>query len=217
MDATATPHPHSAAPQSITPAEALQRLVDGNNRWATDTLLRPDQTATRRRDLTGGQSPFAVIFSCIDSRVPPEIVFDQGLGDLFVLRTAAHTLDELIEASVEYGPVELGTPLIVVMGHQNCGAVTAAVNAIENGVSLPAHLPDIVDAVTPAYVHASDSDTSATIDATVRRHTHLTAESLRNDESLKALCEKGRLDIVEAYYGLADGAIEWSPRPEADA
>ena len=195
---------------AATPAEALQRLVDGNNRWVSDTLLRPDQTAARRKDLTGGQSPFAVIFSCIDSRVPPEIVFDQGLGDLFVLRTAAHTLDELIEASVEYGPVELGTPLIVVMGHQSCGAVTAAVEAIEHGTSLPAHLPDIVDAVTPSYVR--DSDTPGTIDATVRRHIHLTAESLRNDESLKMLMDDGRLDIVEAYYSLADGAIEWHPR-----
>ena len=117
--------------ERLLPAQAWARLQAGNRHWASGTLEHPDQDAARRAVVADRQDPFATIVSCIDSRLPPETVFDQGIGDLFAVRTGAQTIDGLVTASVEYGPLENGTPLIVVMGHQRCGAVTAAVQAIQ--------------------------------------------------------------------------------------
>jgi carbonic anhydrase len=126
---------------------------------------------------------------------------------LFVVRTAAHTMDDLVEASIEYGPLELQTPLIVVMGHQKCGAVTAAVRAIESGVNPPAHLPEIVDAIRPAYTKGSDE--ADTIDKTIRTHTRLTAAALREDNAFSDLIAEGALLIRGAYYSLDTGVVSW--------
>jgi carbonic anhydrase len=134
-----------------TPEEALRRLIRGNRRFVAGEPAHPHQDVERRRELATGQDPFAQVFSCIDSRVPPEIVFDQGLGDLFVIRTAAQTLDGLIQGSVEYGPLVYDTPLVVVMGHQRCGAVVAAVESLEHGTDLGPHLNEVVAALEPAY------------------------------------------------------------------
>jgi carbonic anhydrase len=153
----------------VTPQEALRRLVRGNRRFAADGMRHPRQDADRRRDVASKQDPFAQIFSCIDSRVPPEIVFDQGLGDLFVIRTGAQTLDDLVQGSVEYGPLEYGTPLIVVMGHQRCGAVVAAVDSLERGIDLGPHLDEIVTALEPAYNAAKASGASRSTGWSTRR------------------------------------------------
>ncbi len=136
-----------------TPQASLAVLKVGNRRWITGDLIERDSASRRRARTAGGQHPLAVVFTCIDSRVPPEHVFDQDLGDLFVVRTAGEALDALVAGSVEYGPAH-GTPLVMVMGHSGCRAITATVEAIEDGAVFPGNIPAVVAALTPAYHEA---------------------------------------------------------------
>lgn len=165
-----------------------------------------------------GQDPFATIVSCIDSRVPPETVFDQGIGDLFAVRTGAQTIDGLVTASIEFGPLESGTPLIVVMGHERCGAVTAAVHAIKTGTHLHGHMDAIVECVRPAYEQVTSehapaehapagTEEAALIDLVVRAQIERTVHSLAHDGPLQALVAVGTLGIVGAYYDLDTGIV----------
>jgi carbonic anhydrase len=215
--------------QQLSPAQAWARLETGNRHWAEGHLAHPDQDTARREQVAAGQDPFATIVSCIDSRVPPETVFDQGIGDLFAVRTGAHTIDGLVTASIEYGPLENGTPLIVVLGHKRCGAVTAAVHAIQAGAHLPGHLDAIVQRLRPAYHQVTgaapgegtgegegeaeaENGTAGTpdpalIDQVVRAQIRRTAHSLAHDGSLKALVATGALGIVGAYYDLDTGIV----------
>jgi carbonic anhydrase len=183
-------------------------------------LEHPAQDGRRREEVAARQDPFATIVSCIDSRLPPETVFDQGIGDLFAIRTGAQTIDGLVTASVEYGPLENGTPLIVVMGHQRCGAVTAAVQAIRAGESLPGHLDAIVSRLRPAFHKATgtgphneagafsdQTDMAALVDAVVRAQVERVVHSLAHDGPLAALVSAGSLGIVGAYYNLDTGVV----------
>jgi carbonic anhydrase len=159
--------------------------------------------------------------SCIDSRLPPETVFDQGVGDLFAVRTGAQTIDGLVTASVEYGPLENGTPLIVVMGHERCGAVTAAVHAIQSGAHLPGHLDAIVARLRPAFHKATgtgphneadafasaSADLADLIDQVIRAQVQHVVHSLAHDGPLASLVAAGTLAIVGAYYGLDTGIV----------
>ncbi|MDH6109847.1 carbonic anhydrase [Kitasatospora sp. MAP12-15] len=194
-------------------AEALRRLRDGNDNWVANRARHPDASLPRRQDLADGQAPFAVVFSCIDSRVPPELVFDQGLGDLLVVRTAAHTLDRLVTGSLEYGPAELATPLLVVLGHQRCGAVTAAVRAFEAGEPLPGHLADVAQDLRAPYeavaseVAASEAAPGGLVEAVVREQTRQVVEQLRADRLLAPLVGEGRLLVCGAYYSLDTGTV----------
>ncbi len=147
-----------------------------------------------------------MVVSCIDSRVPPEMVFDQGIGDLFVVRTAAPTVDDLVAGSVEYGPVEDATPLIVVLGHQRCGAVTAAVESIGHGHRLPSHLDVIVESIRPAYEQARAKGGDL-IDQTVRAQTLQTVATLTADPALSPRIDTGELGVVGAYYSLDSGQV----------
>lgn len=164
------------------------------------------------------QDPFATIVSCIDSRLPPETIFDQGIGDLFAVRTGAQTIDGLVTASIEYGPLENGTPLIVVLGHERCGAITAAVHAIQSGAHLPGHLDAIVQHLRPAYhkatgtthateAAATEADAAALIDQVVRAQILRTVFSLAHDGPLAGLVSRGDLGIVGAYYDLDNGLV----------
>jgi carbonic anhydrase len=190
----------------LSPAQAWAKLEDGNRHWAAGTLQHPDQDLDRRRRLAVRQDPFATIVSCIDSRLPPETVFDQGIGDLFAVRTGAQTIDGLITASIEYGPLENGTPLIVVMGHQRCGAITAAVQSIQSGDRLPGHLNLIVERLRPAYNRAG-SGPGDLIDRVVRAQIHRTVSALAHDGPLADLVKRGDLGIVGAYYDLESGLV----------
>src|SRR5437870_542082 len=134
----------------IDPEQALQRLRNGNRRYAAMKALRPHQTRARRTSLAKGQQPFAVVVSCADSRVPPEIIFDQGLGDLFVLRVAGNIVDDHSLGSIEYAVDHLAVRLIVVLGHQRCGAVKAAKETIAAKGEAPAHIQSLVTAIQPA-------------------------------------------------------------------
>ncbi|MFF3594502.1 carbonic anhydrase [Kitasatospora indigofera] len=194
------------------PADALARLKAGNADWVADRSAHPDASSTRRRDLATHQEPFAVVFSCIDSRVPPELVFDQGLGDLMVIRTAAHTHDGLVTGSLEYGPAELGAPLLVVLGHQRCGAVTAAVKSFRDGVRLPGHLADIARDLRAPYEEARRQDAAPEqlVEATIRAQTRQTVAGLRSDRLLCPLVAAGTLRVVGAYYSLDTGEVTFS-------
>ncbi|MFD0476062.1 carbonic anhydrase [Nonomuraea thailandensis] len=142
-----------------TPEAAYDRLMAGNGRWVSNELRHPDRDPTRRQLLATSQQPYGAVLSCIDSRVPPELVFDTGLGDLFVMRSGGAALGPVITGSVEYGPMTSGTPLIVVLGHQRCGAVSAAYQALRDGRSLPGNLQAITQALRPAYEQVAGSAT----------------------------------------------------------
>ncbi|MFC7303674.1 carbonic anhydrase [Streptomyces monticola] len=137
-----------AAPR--TAGRALARLRHGNARYAAGHSRHPHEGRGWRRSLARGQHPFAVVLGCIDSRVPPEHIFDQGLGDLLVIRSAGHALDEAVLGSVQYGVEELGVPLVVVLGHERCGAVSAAVRQVRTGAPVHGHLTRVVDEIAPA-------------------------------------------------------------------
>ncbi|MFB9465223.1 carbonic anhydrase [Streptomyces cinereospinus] len=183
-----------------TPAQAMRALEAGNLRWRTYRERHPDETPAVRQALTTSQHPFAVILSCVDSRVPPELVFDQGLGDLLTVRSAGEVLDEAVLGSVAYGVLELAIPLVMVLGHQSCGAVRAAVEAEQSGKRLPAHIQYLADEITPAIDHtkAGDARTDATVDANIRR----VRSRLAAEPDLAAQVASGRLAVVGARYEL---------------
>ncbi|MGW0843431.1 carbonic anhydrase [Streptomyces sp. NPDC002787] len=201
--AHASPSASSSAGTRTRPStadEALAELSKGNRRWRTFTERHPDEDATVRKALTTGQQPFALILGCIDSRVPPELVFDQGLGDLMTVRSAGEVLDQSVLGSVKYGVLELGIPLVVVLGHQSCGAVKAAVAVDESGEELPSGIQYIADEIAPAIDHrvTGDARVAATIDANVR----LVRRKLAADPDLAAKLKADKVAIVGARYDL---------------
>jgi carbonic anhydrase len=194
----------------ISPAEALKLLIDGNQRWVDGQLEHPHQSVARRNEVAKHQDPFAVVFSCIDSRVPPEIVFDRGVGDLFVIRTGAQAVDDLVVlGSVEFGPN--GYPsarLLLVLGHQGCGAITAAIESIQSGIPAPIHIRAVVDALRPAYDQAISQPGDDLVDKMVRAQVILTVQQLQNDSLLAPLVRSGELRVVGARYDLTTGRAE---------
>ncbi|WP_425245041.1 carbonic anhydrase [Streptomyces sp. NEAU-NA10] len=202
---TASP---SANTRPDSPSAAFARLMEGNRRWVDGKLQHPGQDPSRRKAVAEKQEPYGVILSCIDSRVPPELVFDTGLGDLFVLRTGGQVVAPVVTGSVEYGPLTSGTPLVVVLGHQRCGAVKAAYEAMRDGKELPGTLPSIAHALRPAYRATLRKQTDDPVDAMIRIHAEQTAEDLRANKALAPLIKKGELAVVSAYYSLDTGRVE---------
>ena len=200
---------------ALTGEQALQRLVDGNARFAADLATHPDQTKDRRVALTKGQTPFAIVLTCSDSRVAPEIFFDEGLGDLFVIRNAGNVLDDHVIGSMEYAVEHLHVPLIIVVGHEKCGAVSAAVA----GGEVPGHIRSVVEAIEPAMEQAKNLPGDA-VDKVVRANALWDAMTLNHVEPiLKEAVNSGKLMIVAARYELATGKIELlkPDHPLADA
>src|SRR5881398_3360632 len=158
---------HSDQP-TVAPAEAISRLKEGNRRYTGGNLQHPGQTTERRTELAKTQHPFAGIVSCSDSRVPPEIVFDQGLGDLFIVRVAGNVINDEGLGSIEYTVDHLATRLILVLGHQRCGAVDAARETIAAKGKAPGHIESLVQAIKPAVEATAKDDLDATIKANVK-------------------------------------------------
>ena len=180
-----------------------QKLIDGYSRFVSSQMIHPNSGDVKRTELAEGQHPFAVIVSCSDSRVPPELIFDQGLGDLFVIRTAGEVVDAIGEASIEYAVEHLGVKLIVVMGHQKCGAVGAAVK----GGKLTPNLDKLVAAIAPA-VKKAKGETGDLLDNAVRENALMIVNQLKNSKPvLHEFVEKHGLKIVGAYYNLLDGVV----------
>lgn len=191
-------------PAKVLPDSALQLLLLGNKNFAAGRAIRPDQTVARRLELAGGQRPFAIVLTCADSRVSPEIYFDQGLGDLFVLRNAGNVLDDHVIGSIEYAVEHLGATLIVVVGHSKCGAVAATVA----GGHAPGHLPSIVHSIQPA-VEKTAGLPGDKVDHAVRMNAQLVAAELAQcGPLLNEAVAKGALKVVAARYDLASGKVE---------
>jgi len=187
--------------------EALQRLLEGNQRYIANKSTDLNESQSRRTELVSGQSPFATIFSCVDSRVPPELIFDRGLGDLFVIRTAGHVIDRAVVGSLQYGAAELKIPLLVVLGHEKCGAVKATVEAVENNATAEAEINWLVDGIRPA-VEVAKGQSGDLLDNAVKANVSLTVEHLKIFSILSEAVEKGELKIVGARYDLDTGLVE---------
>lgn len=195
------------APNSIPPAEALDRLMQGNARYAANTPSNKDYSADRAARVSA-QYPIAAIVGCADSRVAPELAFDQGPGDLFVVRVAGNFVNDDILASLEYGVEILGVPLIMVLGHTQCGAVTATVKALKDGTRLPGHLPELVRALKPAVQmakvgHGEDLVEQATIE-NVKLNTN---RLIVSRPLIGPYVKSGRVKIVGGVYDLATGKV----------
>ena len=187
------------------PDKALQRLMEGNRRFAADKATS-DQTSRRPVEVASEQDPFAMIFSCVDSRVAPELLFDQGLGDLFVIRTAGQVLDRAVLGSLEFGVAELHIPLLMVLGHQHCGALKAAMEFLAEGDTAVADLEFMVVALRPAVEAGKNSDHPW--DGAVRAQISLVVEQLRRSPILEKAVTAGTLKIVGAWYNLETGRVE---------
>ncbi|WP_346768374.1 carbonic anhydrase [Streptomyces sp. R301] len=188
-----------------TPGAALRELNAGNRRWRTFHEKHPHETRAVRTEVVSGQHPFAVVLGCVDSRVPPELIFDQGLGDLLAVRSAGEVLDEAVLGSVAYGVLDLGIPLVVVLGHQSCGAVSAAVHADESGEALPAHIQYIAEQIKPAIDRSLPG--SARVDAAVTTQVRLVRSRLATEPDLAARIAAGRLAVVGARYELTNQLV----------
>src|SRR6266496_3079952 len=194
---------HSDQP-SVAPAEAISKLKEGNRRYTSGNLQHPGQTTERRTELAKTQHPFAAIVSCSDSRVPPEIVFDQGLGDLFVVRVAGNVINDEGLGSIEYTVDHLGTRLILVLGHQSCGAVKAARETIAAKGKAPGHIESLVTAIKPAVEATAKDDLETTVKANVKN----VVKALRSSTPiLKAQVDSGEIQVIGGYYSLDRGAV----------
>ena len=193
---------------TLTPAQAFEQLLDGNQRFAEDRPTKADQDRGRRAELADGQHPFAVVFGCGDSRVAAELVFDQGLGRLFVVRTAGHVVDAGVLGSVEFGVDLLSIPLVVVLGHESCGAVTAGVDALETGTMPRSYLRDIVEHVAPSLLVAQRAgDASGTGGGDRARATDGVACSSNGHRCWRRPSRPGGPRVVGLVYGLVEGRV----------
>ncbi len=191
--------------EPLTADAALAKLKLGNMRFVASKPIHPHQGSARRIKLSAGQHPFAAILSCADSRVPPELLFDEGLGDLFVVRIAGNVVDDAIIGSLEYGAHHLEIPLLVVLGHASCGAVTAAVN----GGEVEDHVKSLIAAIHPAVEKArpmSGDLTANAISVNVEQSVDLLA---RSTPTLAARIAEHKLKVVGAIYDLATGKVTW--------
>ena len=215
----------------VSPAEAMSRLKEGNSRFTAGNSQHPhesagerkymaanslenagmislgmtsEQAAKRRAELIKSQHPFAIILSCSDSRVPPEIVFDEGLGDLFVVRVAGNIIDDHALGSIEYGVDILGARLIVVLGHQSCGAVDSAMKIIAAKGKAPGHIQSLVKAIKPVV----DSTPKGDLETTTKANAKHVVDALRSSTPiLKARVDSGDVQVIGGYYTLDTGAV----------
>ena len=203
----ALPGTGQKAEEKITADSALAELKLGNEHHVSHRYQHPHETAERQRELSTGQHPHAEVLSCSDSRVPPEIIFDQGLGDLFVIRVAGNVATDTELGSLEYGAEHLQIPLLVVLGHESCGAVTAAVQ----GGELKGHIAALVDLIKPA-VEKSHGLSGDPVANAVRTNVELVVKQLRaSNPLLSELVAHGKLKIVGAVYSLDTGKVTWLP------
>jgi len=191
------------APSGPTPDESLKKLLAGNQRFISATQSHEHQSLERRGEVAQGQNPFAVIVSCSDSRVPPEVVFDQGVGDLFVIRSAGEVVTEIGIGSIEYAVEHLGTPLIMVLGHERCGAVKATVD----GGAAPGSIGSICKLIQPA-VDKAKTQQGDVVENAVRNNVSLVAEKIASSAVIRKAIEEGKVKVVKAYYDLDDGTVK---------
>ncbi|MEG4349155.1 carbonic anhydrase [Microcoleus sp. LAD1_D5] len=188
----------------LTPDRALQKLMEGNQRYIQQKRTFPDQARSRIVEVAQGQHPFATILACSDSRVAPEIIFDQGLGDLFDIRVAGNFLDDVVLGNIEYAALELGVPLLVILGHERCGAVKAALD----GKAVPGHISTLVAAIQPA-VDSTKGQKGDAWDNAVRANVKRNVNNLQSSSPILAEAVKaGKLKVVGGRYDLDSGTVE---------
>jgi len=189
---------------------ALQKLMEGNDRYVLDHVEHPHEGAQRRVELSIAQHPFAIILGCADSRVVPELIFDQGVGDLFVLRVAGNIADEAVIASIEYAVEHLGTRLVVVLGHERCGAVMAAINhAFSEG-----KLNSLISYIEPAVRLGQTLNGDCVVSDTIKAHVNLMVDSIQSTAPILSHEVNNRtLKVVPAYYRLSTGKVEFLEMP----
>ena len=193
---------------TLTPAQAWQKLLDGNTRFVTGSSVHPNQDAARRSSLINEQHPFAIIFGCSDSRLAAEIIFDLGLGDAFVVRTAGHVLGDAVIGSLEYGVDMLKVPLIVILGHDSCGAVIAAKNTVDTGEMPCGGLRDLVERITPAVLTARRSGLENINDMVIENVRQSSERLLDSSRAISEAVEAGQTAVVGVTYRLADGRAD---------
>ena len=202
-DTKPPPKPQNA----VSPAAALDRLMKGNARYVEGVSRRHDFTHEREA-LAGGQNPYASILSCADSRIAPEYAFDSGRGDLFVCRVAGNFANSDTIASMEYAVAMLGTPLIMVLGHDACGAVDATIKSLKDNTTLPGHLPSLVKSLTPA-VNAISGRPGDPLDNAIRQNVIDNVAKLKSATPiLGAAVEQNKLKVVGSIYRLSNGNTE---------
>ncbi len=186
--------------------EVIDFLLEGNRRFAGSLSVHPNQDVGRRKECAAGQKPIAAILGCADSRVPPEVIFDCGIGDLFVVRTAGTVIDDSVIASLEYAVEHLHIPLVMALGHTSCGAVTAALKSKDNyGAGM---LEDCLGKIRRICAETAGKEPQ-NIDETIKKYTLRIAETLRSTEPvLKPACERKACAVVAACYSLTEGKVE---------
>lgn len=204
--------PERVDSKPVSVKEARERLVAGNERYVAGEPAHPDQSLARRKKLGDGQKPFAAVLSCADSRVPPEIVFDQGLGDLFVVRSAGQVLDRAVLGSLQFGVGELGVPLLVVLGHTECGAVKATVEAIEkkaqpSGTDIDALVEWVAGSVQEAEEAGIEAD--GLVGAAIEFNIEHVVERLGTAKVLQTAAKKRQLKVLGALYDVDTGEVEF--------
>ncbi len=213
--AAAPAAPGAPAKTSLSPAQALARLLDGNRRFVTDQDNKSDISTRRRLEIAKGQGPFAALVGCADSRVGPEHLFGVGLGELFIVRTAGNYVDDAGYGSLAYSVAALGVPLIVVLGHERCGAVDAATKLVTDNAQLPPSLTRMVQPILPAVVDARASHRGGDlVDHAIHQNVRHVVRSLRQstDPLLAEPMRTGKLMVVGAYYDLDTGQVDFFDR-----
>ncbi len=192
------------------PDQALKRLQAGNQRFVAGRLDHPGREDVRRAEQAETQTPFAAILGCSDSRVPPEIVFDEGIGDLFPVRVAGNTGDDdIVLGTIEYGAVVLKCVLVVVLGHENCGAVKAAVDQVVNGNVPPGHIEGVLKPIIPAVEAARATSPTDLVHAAMLENIRLQVAHLKTSQPLLApLVAAGTVNVVGAEYNLTTGKVD---------
>jgi len=197
----------SLATNTTTPETAKKLLLEGNKRYVENKQSKKDTSFEKRKELNlKGQTPFAVILSCSDSRVPPEIIFDQGLGDLFVARNAGNLADPIVSGTVEYGVEYLNTPLVLVLGHENCGAVKAAADGVKAEGDLNFILEKIRPICEKLKIQSKDKDTllENSVDANIKN----TMLELRKNPVISRLEKEGKIQVIGGKYHMESGVVE---------
>lgn len=195
-----------------TPDEALQRLVSGNDAFVADQPLPSDLSRERRLALAEGQEPFATLVGCSDSRVGPELLFGAGLGELFIVRTAGNNVDTAGMGSIEYSVAVLKVPLIVVLGHEKCGAVAAAADVVTKDARFPGSIARMIEPIVPAVLAAQRNvGAEKLVDMAVEENVRRMVERLQkfSEPMLLEPQERGELKVVGAVYELATGRVRW--------
>lgn len=194
-------------PNAITPSAALDRLMAGNARYVANMPEQKDFSANRP-NLAKAQFPIASILSCSDSRVVPDMAFDQDPGDLFIMRVAGNVMSENLLASLEYGVKFLGTPLVIVLGHTSCGAVSAAIDVLQNDADLPGHLPELISAIEPAVIEAKAVKTGDLLNNSIIQNVRRQVAKLKTSAPVvNRFYDDKKINIVGAVYDLKDGKV----------